>query len=134
MAVSDPREQKTLGAQVDPFRGSVWDRISTEFMQKGLELKVLSKKERGTWSVLVIMHFQFNQNEGVRTKLLDTNQAILAEASPWDTKWSIGNMKIYNFLTKNIFFTFLNLKAYHFNTRKLATSKLGGVKTGSECC
>jgi len=41
MAASDPRDQKMFGAQVNPFRGDVWNKISTEFMQKGLELKVV---------------------------------------------------------------------------------------------
>jgi len=35
--------------------------------------------------------FQFTQNKQMRSQLLETNNAILAEASPWDTKWGIGN-------------------------------------------
>jgi len=43
MAVSDPRVQKIFGTQLNSFRGDVWDSISTDFMQKGLELKVFKR-------------------------------------------------------------------------------------------
>jgi len=29
----------------------------------------------------------------MRSQLLETKETILAEASPWDTKWGIGNFK-----------------------------------------
>jgi len=34
--------------------------------------------------------FQFTQNKQMRSQLLETKATILAEASPWDTKWGIG--------------------------------------------
>ena len=66
-----PQQMKKLGRQVKNFDAQVWDYDSAAIMYKGLMAK-------------------FCQNEELKKKLLDTGDATLAEASPFDRKWGIG--------------------------------------------
>lgn len=66
-----PQQMKKLGKMVKNFDAQEWDDYSADIMLRGLMAK-------------------FNQNEILKKKLLDTEGAILAEASPFDRKWGIG--------------------------------------------
>ena len=62
---------KKLGRFVQNFNQSVWDTEKYEIMKIGLIEK-------------------FSQNTLLKQELLNTNDAILVEASPYDTIWGIG--------------------------------------------
>ena len=65
-----PKECKSLGREVSPFDGAVWDAQRYEIMKAGNREKFL-------------------QHPDLREKLLSTGDAILAEASPLDGIWGI---------------------------------------------
>jgi len=62
---------KSFGKKVEPFDAAEWD----------------SKKEN---VMRAILKAKFTQNPTLRTLLLDTGDAILAEANPRDKYWGIG--------------------------------------------
>ena len=74
LAEADPRKCKHLGGQVMPFRSKDWDAAKQEIVFRGnLE--------------------KFCQNPALRDMLLDTADAVLAEASPLDRVWGAGMAK-----------------------------------------
>ena len=71
LRAGDPRECKDLGKQVRPFDSRKWDDVKYEVVKTGNRAK-------------------FDQNPELKKDLLDTGDAILAEASPKDRIWGIG--------------------------------------------
>ena len=71
LASAHPAEIRQLGRLVQNFNQTVWDANKFELMKRGLLEK-------------------FSQNTALKNALLDTNAAILVEASPYDTIWGIG--------------------------------------------
>ena len=71
LRTSDPAECKKLGREVKPFDARKWDAAKYEIVKKGNRAK-------------------YRQNPDLMQKLLDTGDAILAEASPRDKVWGIG--------------------------------------------
>lgn len=68
---NDPREQKSLGRQVKNFDPELWDKISQNIVFMG-------------------NYFKFTQNNNLLVNLLDTDNQLLVEASPYDKIWGIG--------------------------------------------
>ena len=66
-----PWECKDLGKQVKPFDSKKWNAVRFEVVKAGNRAK-------------------FMQNPDLKAALLNTGEAILAEASPKDTIWGIG--------------------------------------------
>lgn len=75
LVASHPREVKELGRQVSGFNHEVWDENREQIVYRGNLLKVT--KPVGGGSELL-------------TKLLDTGDRYLVEASPYDKIWGIG--------------------------------------------
>lgn len=71
MEQKDPRKQKFLGRQVRNFDQNVWLEKCQDIMVDGL----ISK---------------FTQNTAILETLLNTDDKIIVEASPYDTIWGIG--------------------------------------------
>jgi ribA/ribD-fused uncharacterized protein len=71
MEESDPKFQKALGRKVKGFDKSVWDTECENIVYRGNILK-------------------FSQNPELLKFLLDTDDLILVEASPWDKIWGVG--------------------------------------------
>lgn len=70
--ITDPQTVKNLGRQNIPeFKQDVWEATCRHVMRRGLRAKFL-------------------QNPDLLRQLLDTENRILAEASPTDKKWGIG--------------------------------------------
>lgn len=66
-----PWECKDLGRQVKPFDSSAWNAVKYDVVKAANRVK-------------------YEQNPDLKAKLLDTGDAILAEASPKDALWGIG--------------------------------------------
>lgn len=71
MKETNPAEMKKYGRRVQNFDSGVWDEKCTEVVKKGNIAK-------------------FSQNEDIKEYLISTGEAILVEASPYDTIWGIG--------------------------------------------
>ena len=71
MNATTPFEYKKLGRKVKGFEPSLWD-------EKKLDIVVEGNKAK------------FGQNPELKEFLLSTDDAILVEASPYDTIWGIG--------------------------------------------
>ena len=71
LETTNPAIIKNLGRLVKNFNLIEWDAKKYEIMKSGLIEK-------------------FSQNTELQKLLLNTNNAILAEASPYDTIWGIG--------------------------------------------
>jgi ribA/ribD-fused uncharacterized protein len=71
MASDSPHEHKLMGGRVEGFEQESWDAHKVAIVTDG---------NRG----------KFGQNAGLRRRLLDTGDAILAEANPKDFIWGIG--------------------------------------------
>ena len=71
MASSDPKIHKKLGREVKGFDEAVWKAQREVIVYEGLYAK-------------------FSQNPELRKKLAQTGDALLVEASPWDSIWGIG--------------------------------------------
>ncbi len=71
LRATQPWECKDLGKQVKPFDPKAWDAVKYEIVKKANSAK-------------------YEQNPDLMAKLLETGDAILAEASPKDTIWGIG--------------------------------------------
>ncbi len=68
---TQPWECKDLGKQVKPFDSNAWDAVKNDVVKTANRAK-------------------YEQNPDLKARLLDTGDAILAEASPKDTIWGIG--------------------------------------------
>ena len=68
---ASPHEHKLMGGRVSGFVQDVWDAHRIAIVTAGTRAK-------------------FGQNAGLRRRLLDTGDAILAEANPKDYIWGIG--------------------------------------------
>jgi len=66
-----PNEQKKLGRQVSNFDLNVWNDNARKIVYKG-------------------NHAKFTQNKKLYTKLMQTGNTLLVEASPYDKIWGIG--------------------------------------------
>lgn len=66
-----PAEAKKLGREVKGYNETIWQEKRFEMVKKGNLLK-------------------FNQNEELKTYLINANSRILVEASPEDPIWGIG--------------------------------------------
>lgn len=64
-------EAKKLGRKVKEFEPEIWDNQKFEIVKKGNYLK-------------------FSQNKDLKEFILNTNERILVEASPYDSIWGIG--------------------------------------------
>ena len=66
-----PHEHKLMGGRVSDFDQAKWDAHKVAIVTTG-------------------NHAKFAQNSGLRRRLLETGDAILAEANPKDYIWGIG--------------------------------------------
>lgn len=66
-----PHEHKLMGGRVANFEQAVWDEHKVDIVTAGNLAK-------------------FGQNAGLRRRLIDTGDAVLAEANPKDFIWGIG--------------------------------------------
>jgi ribA/ribD-fused uncharacterized protein len=73
---TNPSRQKNLGRKVKNFDPKIWNQNSMDIVIKGN----LNK---------------FKQNPEMLKKLLETDDKILAEASPYDNIWGIGMLKTH---------------------------------------
>lgn len=71
LAISDVKEIKALGRQVQGFQQSIWEQHCMDIVVAGNLAK-------------------FSQNQTLRDYLLSTKDSILVEASPYDKIWGIG--------------------------------------------
>ena len=71
LRATKPWECKDLGKQVTPFDAKAWNAVKYDIVKAGNRAK-------------------FEQNPDLKSKLLSTGDAILAEASPKDKIWGIG--------------------------------------------
>lgn len=71
LSVKSPAEAKKLGREVRNYSDEVWLKERYEIVKKG-------------------NFHKFNQNEDLKTFLLQTNNRIIVEASPVDPIWGIG--------------------------------------------
>ena len=67
----NPAEMKRIGGHVKNYNEIIWNNERYDIMKEGLYAK-------------------FIQNDILKRKLLDTNDFILVEASPYDSIWGIG--------------------------------------------
>lgn len=72
MHTDDPEKCKKIASQhFDNFDAELWDKVSYQIVKRGVRAK-------------------FQQNSEIRSILLGTGNAVLAECSPYDRKWGIG--------------------------------------------
>jgi len=71
LKADSPKEAKALGRKVKKFDAEIWDYVSQNIVYKGNFEK-------------------FSQNKEIKNFLLDTENHILVEASPYDKIWGIG--------------------------------------------
>lgn len=71
MNAGHPNEYKSLGRKISGFDEKVWNANKTDIVIKGNTAK-------------------FSQNQELKYFLLNTNNRILVEASPYDKIWGIG--------------------------------------------
>lgn len=71
LSASSPAVAKKLGRQVKNFDSKIWNATKSEIVTQGNVHK-------------------FSQNEKMKTFLLQTNNRVLVEASPYDRIWGIG--------------------------------------------
>ena len=71
LVATDPKVIKSLGREVRDFSVSRWKAVSKDIVVKGN------------------LH-KFSQNSELQRFLLDTEDRVLVEASPYDTIWGIG--------------------------------------------
>lgn len=68
---TDPKRLKQLGRRIKGFDNTVWDRYKFKIVVNG-------------------NYLQFSQDNRLKKILLDTKDATLVEASPYDKIWGIG--------------------------------------------
>lgn len=71
MAAGHPKQFKALGRKISGFNQDVWDKNCCDIVVRGNVAK-------------------FSQNEDLKAFLLNTNQRVLVESSPYDRIWGIG--------------------------------------------
>ena len=71
MKASHPNQFKSLGRKISGFDEKVWNENKTDIVIKGNTAK-------------------FSQNQELKYFMLNTNDRILVEASPYDKIWGIG--------------------------------------------
>lgn len=71
MNAGHPNEYKSLGRKISEFDEKIWDKHKTDIVIRGNTAK-------------------FSQNQELKYFLLNTNNRILVEASPYDKIWGIG--------------------------------------------
>lgn len=74
MATKDPRKQKALAKEIEDFDEDVWNEHKIQILYEAVYAK-------------------FSQNNELKKLLLETNNSILAEASPYDKVYGIGLSK-----------------------------------------
>lgn len=67
----NPKEVKALGKQVKGFKKEAWDCVSFGYM-------------------VYVNYLKYSQNSDLKQILLETEERILVEASPYDKIWGIG--------------------------------------------
>lgn len=75
LTITDQRLIKKLGKEVKNFDPNIWDSNKLEIVYTGNYLK-------------------FSQNLDLKKYLLDTEDAIICEASPYDLIWGIGTKDV----------------------------------------
>lgn len=68
---NDPLQAKRIGHTVQNFDPFVWDKVAQKHIANGMYLK-------------------FTQNPELKQKLIDTKDATLQEANPYDSKYGVG--------------------------------------------
>ena len=71
LKTTSPKTLKRLGKQVKNYDDAIWSQVRHLMMHRGIRAK-------------------FQQNSDLLQKLIDTNESILAECSPYDKIWGIG--------------------------------------------
>lgn len=71
LATTNPKEVKALGRMIKNFDQNIWDKNKYEIVKIGNRLK-------------------FSQNKPLRDYLINTSDAVIVEASPYDLIWGIG--------------------------------------------
>lgn len=71
MKTTDPKAQKALGKQISNFSEETWDKVKEQIVYYGCLAKYL-------------------QNSDLTKDILNTDNKILVEASPYDSIWGIG--------------------------------------------
>ena len=71
LRTKSPREQKELGRKVRGFKNKIWNKNRESIVIQGNLLK-------------------FSQNPDILSKLINTGEKVLVEASPSDTIWGVG--------------------------------------------
>lgn len=71
LKTSNPKEQKALGRKVSNFDASVWNKVAQHVVYEG-------------------NYFKFTQNPKLLKFLLDIDNEVFVEASPYDRIWGIG--------------------------------------------
>jgi hypothetical protein len=71
LAEPNPRKQKSIGRSVKGFSEEEWEKVREQVV------------EAGNWA-------KFKANTHLRNLLLDTEDKLLCEASPYDRVWGIG--------------------------------------------
>lgn len=71
LQTKDPLAVKKIGRTVKNFDPLIWDRVAPKHLANG-------------------MYCKFMQNPDLKTQLLETQDALLQEVNPYDTKYSIG--------------------------------------------
>ena len=69
MQTNNPAEVKKIGQSVVLFDDVKWDKVKLRYMYQGLKLK-------------------FDSNMNLKQFLLNTENRIIVEASPWDKYWN----------------------------------------------
>lgn len=68
---NDPLQAKRIGRTIQNFDPFVWDKVAEKHIANGMYLK-------------------FTQNSELKQKLIDTKDATLLEANPYDSKYGVG--------------------------------------------
>ena len=71
LKTTSPKTLNRLGKQVKNYDDAIWSQVRHLMMHRGIRAK-------------------FQQNSDLLQKLIDTNESILAECSPYDKIWGIG--------------------------------------------
>ena len=71
MQTPDPKEQKALGRKVHGFDATAWSEVATMVVFRGNLAK-------------------FSQNDNLKAAILQSDNKIIVEASPYDKIWGIG--------------------------------------------